>query len=680
MASNFVGTVHSGQSHFSSRATNLNDEGKFLKIGRIVRVDYETMLIDIVYMDSAGGVPRVTLTCAYGGYRSFLGGMPTTNDWVLLGFTKSGNFFTPYVVQFLHRGYSLGIQNDILQVPKALEDAGIQKPLRFKMQKLYEGEVYGSSMYGSEIHFDKNVTLSNSKLNEIFLRASDQSISLTSVNNYINTSGIRISTGLIHRNELINHPDFQLPDGTSKFPIYYTEDGTPYYTPTYSFPINKENPYGKKTIDDDKQGFIEHRIEVKEMENPVLPVTLANSGVSVDALYRKKPNGQSDKPLIIQVIGTLIGNDPVGEKEKYGVILKPKIFPDKVSTKGKLAEESCFCSDGVDETTTLAAAYTLKLPNCGTAFYINKQGKLFLNASASTSVDSLGSGESAEINLLGHAKVYLGKNESLSRSLSITTDGGVYTNFGSDNVKSRAWDATFRKGVSWNILGKDQDNFAYKFSAEGNVKKNINGSRFTEIIGDDIKIVHGTSEDRVLGKKVDNFVNDKATSYGGNFVETTIGHHSSTHASGRSTKIAAPNILSGDIVADKTEILLGDYSHKMVLGNKNEQIMVGNYGTKMIAGNRSIDIKLGNYSVKLGIGNIDIKTTLGSINVKTTAGNVTIKGTLGVKIESAVKVTLSAPMVKIGSLPQKGVVTELFPCMIVGAPHIGSKSVTCNMI
>jgi len=668
----------------ASRMKSEENTYKYIRLCKIVRVDNERFEVDIIFLDSLGASPKVPITAGFAGYRSFLGVMPSAGDWALIGYSKSGNLYIPYILQFLPYSPSLGLANDIVDKDRYSKLATEGSFMRHKMHKLYEGEVYASSTYGSEIYLDKNLSISNSKLNEIYLRSSDQSFNINALNGYLNYCGIRTSSGLIHRNALINDPEFQ-SQGDSLFPVYYNEEGLPYYTVPYTSTINAADPYGRETIDDNRQGFVEHRTEVKELEHPMLSITEANSGVDVDSLYKLRSDGkESNRPLVVQVLGTLVGNDPIGAagKKKYGKILKPTLFKDNADLTGaEIREEACLTDNGINEATSLAAAYALKFPNSGTSFYVNKQGKFFSNIAASTSVDPSGSGESVEMNTMGHAKLYFGANKRFNRSLTLGTLGGVKTVFGSESDKLRSWEATFKKGVYWDILAGDKDNLALFQRMKGDVRQEITGSRYTVVTGNDIRLVHGTLEDRVFGKKVDNFVQDKATNYGGSYTETSIGHFSQTLASGQSKTIAAPDIAAGDTVAEKTEVLLGDVEHNMLLGNKTESIKVGNFDTKMIAGNRTLDIKIGSYTVKVGVGNIEIKTTAGSIDVKTSTGNVTITGTLGVKVKSAVKVEIEAPQVKIGGLPQGGVVNDGpagHKCYITGGPHLGSKTVTCN--
>lgn len=682
--SGYYDVVHKGHKDPTHRSINSTNSGLYIRTARITRVDYEKFTVDIAYTDTLGGSPGVSLSSAYGGYRSFMGAMPQKGDWVLIGHTKSGDFKIPVILQFLPRGISQGLANDVVGIPKFYEEHDIHQPLRFKMRKLYEGEIYGASTYGSEFYLDKNFSISNSKLNEILLRSSDQSFNVNAINANISLCGVRTSTGLIHRNALIDNPEFQ-SQGDSLFPTYTDESGLRCYTVPYTNTITNQKPYGSQTLDDNIQGFIEHRTEIKELEYPMMSVTEANSGVDVDSFYKLKSDGKSpNQPLVIQVLGTLVGNDPISVpgKKKYGKILKPSIFKDNLTLIGSEASESaCLISNGVNEASTLAAAYTLKFPNSGTAFYVNKQGKYFANLAASISGDPTGAGESAEINTMGHAKLYFGANKSFNRSLTIGTGGGVKTVFGSDNDKIRSWEATFNKGVYWDIVAGDKNGLALFKKINGDVRYEITGSRYTVVTGNDIRLVHGVLEDRVFGKKVDNFVQDKSTNYGGNYTENTIGHYSQTLSSGQSRTIISPNIASGSNVAYKTEILLGDYEHTMLLGDKREEVKIGNYDTKMLAGNRTLDIKVGNYTLKIGAGNIEIITSSGSVDMESSTGNVTITGTMGVTVKSAVKVYVDCPKVTIGNNAQGGLVNSGpcgAKCYITGALHLGSKTVTCN--
>lgn len=676
MKKGYLKPQHRSSGDFRERAYNTENSSLYIRLAKVVRVDYESALVDVIYLDGFGGEPKVPFAMTGAGNRYFMGSMPAFNDICLVGFIKAGGMTDPIVIGFLPQGYKSALSYDLLGVPEAFDE--VLKPIRPKMRKVYDGELFLSSHQGSDILIDKNILLSNSGLVDLMLKESDQSVHINSVGYFLNTTGVRISQGPIIRNDLLDDPEI-LSKGV---PTYINSEGTPVYIPNLNPSLNSINPYGRESVDDDNPAFIEHRLEIKEYDDPNIPVTSSNSGVDVDSFYTENSDGGSSKPMVVQVLGTLTGNDPVGDKNRYGIILKPRIFADPITMKGSPEELPCIVDSGVDETTSLAAAYSLKFPNSGTAFYVNKQGKYFANLAASSSIDPIGAGESAEINIQGHSRIYMGKNIDKNRSLTLNTAGGVETNWGFDNDKNRSWDATFRKAVSWNILGSDSDGISMGMRVTGDVRVDIEGSRYTEIRGSDIRLVHGIIEDKYLGKKVNHYVTDVNNTYGGKYVELTVGHHNQTFSTGISRTILAPNIIAGDRDAESTEIKLGNYKHKMLLGSKNEEILLGNHSSKVGIGNRSISVGVGNYSVKCDIGNIDIKTTVGSINVKTTTGEVTVEGSLGVKIKSNAKVTVDAPIVNIGrNRPLQGIVTG-GPAghrdYITGLPLVGSNTVKAS--
>jgi hypothetical protein len=662
----------------NSRIRTIDNAYSYIKLARIIRVDYERCICDFLYLDGFGGEYNVPIGFPFIGSNSFMGSMPSLYDVVMVGYLKDGNFGKPIILGYFPRNYKAGLNLEVVPMGYGLGE--FDDTVRHRYNKIYPGEINISSSQASEIILDKSITISNSKLNEIILDSSEQSISFNSISTYINNSGIRINSGLIHRNNLIDDPDYQFPNKI--IPTYINENGAPYYTVNFSNSINSEFPYGRETINEGNSAFTEHRIEISELADPRMPVTRSNSGFDSDLLYQKRVDGNYDQPSVIQVLGTLVGNDSVKDKSKYGIILKPKLFPNSESFKGVMSEEACVATDGLNETISLAAIYTLKFPNSGTAFYVNKQGKYFANIASSTSSDTLGSGESAEINITGHSKIFMGKNANKQRSLSLNTSGGVLTNWGFDNDKNRSWDATFRRGVSWNILGNDKDDVALSKTIEGNVRTVITGSRYTEITGNDVRLVYGVLEDKVLGKKVDNFVNDKATNYGGKFNENSVGHYSQVLSSGKSVTINAPDILAGSLVADKTEIRSGNSEFKMFLGSRKESLLLGNHETSLVAGNKSVSIIAGNYKVSITAGNISIKTIAGSVDVGTTAGTVKITGSLGVTVESVSSIKLKAPKVDIGGLPVRGGIVNSGPAghkdYLTGLPLVGSSTCSVN--
>jgi hypothetical protein len=679
---NFIEKFNPGYKDPSERMISSKNFNLHLRIAQIVRVDYEVMTADLAYLEGLGFEKNVPISSAYVGQRGFMGAMPSIGDWVIVGFGLS-HLSHPHIIQYYQTGYADGIRNNIIGPPESLKD--VEDPVRFKMQKLYEGEVYGASKYGSEFLLDENIYISNSTLNEISLRAADQSINLNALNTYLNNAGLRVMSGLAHRNELLSDPNFN--NANVSFPTYLTSEGIPYYTPNFSSPINKDFPYGKQTLDDDNDGFVEHRIEVKEMTSPLMPVTNSNSGVDVDSFYKVRADGETDKPLVIQVLGTLVGNDPVGGKETYGKILKPKIFPNTTALRGQLTEEACLADEGINETITTAAAYALKFPNTDTAFYVNKQGKAFYNYGASSSADPLGGGESVEINLKGAAKVYMGTNEDKLRSFTFGTGGGVKTDWGFDNERSLSWDATFGRGVFWHIKGNASDNTALNMFIEGTVNKLITSSRLTDVRADDIIRVGGKLEERITGNRVTNIINNRNTNIGGSSNDVVIGHYDQVMSAGKSLTINGPDYAAGSSVADSTKILVGNSEFEIqTVGDRTEKLSVGSHKTEILTGSKETKITAGSYKVDVTTGSIKIKTKLGAVDIKSSGGVVTVDGGIKTAIKSKAIVEVDAPQVLIGLKGNVvgGVVTGgptgNHRDYITGLPLVGSFSVLASSV
>lgn len=82
--------------------------------------------------------------------------------------------------------------------------------------------------------------------------------------------------------------------------------------------------------------FTEYRIEVAHTSDGTLPVTEQTDGVDIDRLPDSVPttgnaaNVAAASPFVEFVLGTVVGNDPTGERTQYGVPLKAQIFENGV--------------------------------------------------------------------------------------------------------------------------------------------------------------------------------------------------------------------------------------------------------------------------------------------------------------------------------------------------------------
>jgi hypothetical protein len=382
-------------------------------------------------------------------------------------------------------------------------------------------------------------------------------------------------------------------------------------------------------------------------------------------------------------MGTLVGNDPISKdgKSKYGKVLRSVVFSSD-NRKDIIADDVPVENyNGINGEEKLATAFQVKLPNTKTSLSFNKEGVLEFSLGASTAVYPLGAGRSANIGLLGSLKLVVGKQSSDGKSLIIDTEGGAVINLGAESTASRSLDLLLQKGLNIEVKGTDSQRNAARIQLAGNVDTIIEGSRYTEIRGDDIIQVNGKLEHRVLGKKVDNFVEDKSNNYGGGLRENITLDQQTNIGLGRRIVIAGPNITKGSTTADFQRIILGDKELEMVLGNKKTKMVAGTITEDILLGKRETRIGVGNFKVQIGVGNIDLQSLAGNVTISTIAGVMNLSA-LRLSLK-ALQIELNAPLVKIGSLAQGGVVNN-GPAghkdYMTGLPLLGSVSVTCNTI
>ena len=82
--------------------------------------------------------------------------------------------------------------------------------------------------------------------------------------------------------------------------------------------------------------FTEYRIEVAHTSDGTLPVTEQTDGIDVNRMPDAPPtvgsatNTATDSPFVELVMGTVVGNDPLGGRDQYGVPLKAEVYRDGV--------------------------------------------------------------------------------------------------------------------------------------------------------------------------------------------------------------------------------------------------------------------------------------------------------------------------------------------------------------
>lgn len=663
---------------------------QYIRFAEVTRVDYFRHTVDLKYLDAENYASNVSFGNPGFTPGSFMGGMPDLGAVaIVFYFHWVNNQGYPIILGFVPRSLFFAHDFEPVYLRDNLENTSDQLALRnrIKFWKLYPGDYWISSKGGADLRLDEGVFLQNSAMNEFHLDPFTQVAHLLSLNQVFNSKAGRMNFGFIQRNDLLGSKDFgdQFIDAAQ-----YLSDGRYFFRVTDSMKTD-QNPYGTLSLDNNGvNGYTEFRLDLREYGNLDLDVPEeASGGANISPLFRSSnsnANGKVVPPLVSFVVGTLVGNDSnSGDgRKKYGKILMPITFADNSTRTPEniIAEERVVDTDnGINGEKTQAGAFQVKLPNTKTSFNFTKEGVLEFSLDKSSAVHPLGAGRSANIGMTGSLKMMIGKQAVDGKSLILDLLGGAQIFIGNESVKQRSLDVLMSNGLNFEIVGSDAEKNSIRGRIKNNVDLIIEGNRYTEVKGDDIYLIHGKLEHRVLGKKVDNFVNDKSNNYGGGLKENVTQDYQTNIGLGRKVTIASPNLLTGSLTADKERILLGNKELEMLLGNYSQKILAGRYKEQILLGEKITEIGIGNFKVDVTLGNISVETLLGNISIGTKVGMVNIEGlTITMK---ALQIKAKAPLVTIGSLTQGGVVNS-GPAghkdYLTGLPLLGAVTVTCNTI
>lgn len=676
---------------------------KFLQVGKITRVDNEKQVVDIQFQSNPVLSKNIPVANPFSTGRAFIGGMPEVGSFVICGYIKlTNNIGMPMILAYLDAEYYHALnyiysrgKAEQLDSISSIQDKVGYGVRRLKRRKLYPGDVNLESTQGSELVLDDSVLLGDSKLNSILISSPDRTILSNSINNNIYTGAARILNGLVTRPNSVSATPVTLENGQLLYVV--TSDG--------------------RTIDENGQAFTEVRTEVRELANAILDVVESYDDVDFAS------NTSKGTLLVTQLLGTLVGNEKT-VIEKYGKVLRPQIF---VGDSSQVIVDDVVCTP--EEYFNLASAYRLAFGS-GTKFDVDKEGHTFVHLSASSTVHPLGAGRSLEFASDGSIKLSIGKSNVGERSLELDTTGKVKLHFGFDSETMTSFEWTLDRSMNVVVKGSDKDGFAKREEYFGHVYETVHGDKTIEVDGTINVIVKGKLQEDILGAKVENYINDKMTNYGGDYQEIITKARQSKYGEGVVTDISLNgdelNITEGDkketltlgnkdvtiTAGDSKELLtLGDHTLEMTSGNLQESLLSGNRETTITTGdhtievssgditqkvtlgdskeevgtgNKSITIKLGDFEVKVTTGNITIQTTTGTVEVKSATQKVTVNGMMSVDVISGTQVNVKAPMVNIGQSPVKGGVVTGLPLpshydYITGVPLLTSMTVKSAM-
>jgi hypothetical protein len=515
-----------------------------------------------------------------------------------------------------------------------------------KFRKLQRGDVIVTSLLGGELFVNADIELKDSMKDTIQMRSSDQSIIMTSLNNFQFSEGVARYSGQIMRNKI---PLFDA-DGNRIQNINAREvaglDGR-----NTIFIV----PYGKP-IDENSQFYTEYRLDVSDLADGVLDTNDINS----------MSRTVSRDPIVTLAMGNYVGS--LESSSRYGKILRPTLFANATDKEGQFNLVECTQTNGMDQVDKLGLAFAVHLLKTDSFMGFDKEGHFYHYMGSSTSANPQGAGTSMSVLAQGSRKEIWGADANDGNSWDFSTKGGVKWTVGSHTgaFKNRSIDITTASGVNIRIGGSDADGFAKQEAIFGDQSTNINGQDILQVSGNSTLTVDGLKKEVIRGSATYEYQSDKSENVLGVYTQVVVKEMQGKFGKRKETVL----------LGQELEIITGDMVESIkTFGSKKTTLTLGNIEETLIAGNRKVSIIAGNYSVDVKAGNIEINTL---------AGTAKLSGSLGVTVSSLVKADVKALSVNLGMGPTGGVVTGMpgVPShldYVTGAPLLGAKTVKAGL-
>jgi hypothetical protein len=663
-----------------------------IKVGILTRVDELNMKADIRILTGGGNRIEVDLTQSMTGPRSFWGGVPEVNSLVLVGYRRRHKgLLEACILGYLPVGTRAGMNFDPFapvdpsEVPpedKADVEDVVGKTYRRKRLMLTPGDVGGMSAAGAELVLAKDVRMVNRAGDLFELRDSERSIVAQSVHRVEAESGVHRLSGPVRRGVIFLPPDIFREDGktlkdtteryfgrddlqdagpgastggptkfsntlgvtldlindTKTFPPVTLANGRRYFYPATNPAVNIED--GDLALG--AEAYTEHRLEMFHTTDLSQEVLAEIDGFQVD----RKIN------YIEQVFGTVIGNDAFSGagQRNYAQVLKPKIFDEFWQTgPGSFSLEEAVRTPLEDiEVRTLAGAYLLKMqPPLGNttscyAVCVNKQGKLFANVPGSTVENyAASSNVSAEINLEGALKMFIGAQKPDNCSAHIYCEGGVVWEVGHlrGAPGGTGFEIRSHSGLSISCIGPADDNQdAMVESVQGNISKLCTGSSVEQVQGSKATTVNGAYQllaDRIQQSALQGF--------SGNYADL------SQLVSGKTMYNYAMQVMETVVTGGKmSTVLAGGVTETIAAGAKATTVAAGAITVNCPSGAYTLTVGTGSYSATVATGAVTLSTGAGAMTISAGGGAVAITAGLAMNLTASTVVSILAPQILLG--------------------------------
>lgn len=675
----------------------------YLKVGVIRRVDPLHMKCDVAIITGGNTVRHeVDLTSAMAGPRSFWGGIPEVGSLVVIGYRrKHRTLFEAVIVGYLPTGNRTGLRFDPYAASSPSEIPPGEEELyrdiygdtvRYKrLYPLNPGDVGGMSASGAEIALTKDLSGCARSGDGFSFRDSDRTFTAQSLHWEHVSSAATVISGAIRRGSLYlpsgmfqdrrpvsdyegsdilrNTGPGSDPSGPYKFlngegelssfmnqgtPTTYADGRDVFYVG----PNNASDPPVSNEID---PIFTEHRLQINHLTDLIPPVTEGVDGFDID----------QNRPYISITHGTVVGSNPhsTAGVRQYGKILKPSLFKDFRGFAGgnrfTWQEITRTPDNGDIESIASAGAFSYEMiPPFGTdtpfVAAISKQGKLFLQVPGSSVEEGVTKNISLEAAFLGAIKASIGASNPDRVSLSLSLDGGIHADIGSDS-SGKAITVRYRSSVQQSYQGTpDNDDVAIRTEIFGVSQKSVTGEDQTVVTGSKITTVSGRFQ-----QEADRMVLLAISGFTGNYGEKNeliAGKTQSNHA-----QAVLETIVTGGKVST---ILAGGYSDTVLAGARTTNIAGGAFTTTVAAGAYTVSVGTGAVSISTGAGAVAISTGAGAIALNAPAGVISLTAGLAINLTSPVSVSFVSPQVLLGGpLAVLGVVRGA-PTLPPGAPSL----------
>jgi hypothetical protein len=614
----------------------------YVRTGIIEEVDVDKYEMTVRWTGNQGVHTKVPISFPYAGPAGHIGGLPEKGAMGIFGFINDGGGKgSPLLLTYLMAGLDAKLNYNTVQVfPDAISTSDINQ-VDFKLRKMNPGDMVVSSPLGGLVFLNNSVEFHDNAQDSILIREDDQLIISTSLNNYVFTDGVSISSGPALRNGL----------------LIYDSDGNKIDNngAIQSLSGGKDNiyivPYGNP-IDSDTQYYSEYRVDVDDLVDGRLDLNDINSS---------SPLSTRD-PIVSLSMGNLIGADK-RNIQLYGMLLKARLFASASDKRGNFALERAIETNGVDEPGILGMAYALQFKS-GAFIGVDKEGHYNVNLPAS-SANPLGAGRSMSVLAQGSLKEIWGASSDNFNSWDLSTTGGVIWDLGAHNYteKERSLEITTAKGISIQVKSGDTDGFALNESYRGDVFQTVLGNKVQSSINLSL-VITGLKTEQIGGSVTESVQSDKSVSVAGVYSETVVKEMQGKFGV-RKTTITTGNdeltVLAGNI--SETIATFGKRSTLVTAGSIEETVLTGSYKTTVGAGS---------YTISVGTGTISISSTVGTVSMSGTA--VTITGNLAVQV--------NAPIVQLGNGALIGGVVSGLPGIpthfdyVTGLPLKGSLKVS----